>query len=94
MGGSSLAPEVLRKTFDVGRHALDLTILDSTDPGAVKTWADQLDLRKTLFIVASKSGTTLETMSHLAYFWGLIPEGHAIGKPKPVFPKIILEEPA
>ncbi|NIS81211.1 MAG: bifunctional transaldolase/phosoglucose isomerase [Anaerolineales bacterium] len=69
MGGSSLAPEVLRKTFGVERDYLDLAVLDSTDPGAVLGYADQLDLEKTLFLVATKSGGTVETLSFFKFFY-------------------------
>ncbi len=69
MGGSSLFPEVLARTFDKGLAALDLHVLDTTDPAAVRRVEDELGLEHTLFVVASKSGTTLETRSHLAHFW-------------------------
>jgi transaldolase/glucose-6-phosphate isomerase len=69
MGGSSLAPEVFRKTFGVKDGYLDLAVLDSTDPGAVLSYAKQLDLSRTLFIVSSKSGTTLETISFFKFFY-------------------------
>lgn len=69
MGGSSLAPEVFRKTFGVSSGALDLAVLDSTDPGAVLAWADRLDLARTLFIVSTKSGGTVETFSFLSFFY-------------------------
>lgn len=72
MGGSSLAPEVFRKTFGVARGYLDLAILDSTDPGAVSEWTRQLDLRKTVFIVSTKSGGTVETLSFFKYFYTLV----------------------
>jgi len=68
MGGSSLAPEVLRKVFGVRTGALDLTILDSTDPGAVLALTNRLDLMRTLFIVATKSGGTVETFSFFKIF--------------------------
>jgi transaldolase / glucose-6-phosphate isomerase len=69
MGGSSLAPEVLRNAFGVGEGALDLLVLDTTHPGALARVEADLDLDRTLFLVASKSGTTIETRSHLAYLW-------------------------
>jgi glucose-6-phosphate isomerase len=69
MGGSSLAPKVFRQTFGAVKGALDVHVLDTTDPAAILAVADQLDLAKTIFIVASKSGTTLETLSHYRYFW-------------------------
>lgn len=69
MGGSSLAPEVLRKTFGVRPGYLDLAVLDSTDPGAVLAQAARLDPRRTLFIVSTKSGGTVETLSLFRYFY-------------------------
>ncbi|MHC1784444.1 MAG: bifunctional transaldolase/phosoglucose isomerase [Anaerolineaceae bacterium] len=73
MGGSSMAPETFRHTFGVrdinGRKGLDLLILDSTDPRQVRSTADWSPLEKTLFIVASKSGTTSEINAFLEYFW-------------------------
>ena len=69
MGGSSLAPEVFRKTFGVGEGYLDLAILDSTDPDAVKDWLNRLDLSRTLYIVSTKSGGTVETFSFFKYFY-------------------------
>ncbi len=72
MGGSSLAPEVFRETFGVKSGYLDLAVLDSTDPGAVLDQAQNLDLKKTLFIVATKSGGTVETLSFFKYFYNQI----------------------
>jgi transaldolase / glucose-6-phosphate isomerase len=69
MGGSSLAPEVFRQTFGVPKDALDVHVLDTTDPAAIAALEQGIDLKKTVFIVASKSGTTLETLSHYHYFW-------------------------
>ena len=69
MGGSSLAPEVFRQTFGRVKGALDVHVLDTTDPAAISAMEKQLNLTKTIFIVASKSGTTLETLSHYHYFW-------------------------
>ena len=69
MGGSSLAPEVFRLTFGVKEGYLDLDVLDSTDPGAVLEKERKLDFSKTLFIVSTKSGGTVETMSFLKYFY-------------------------
>ena len=67
MGGSSLAPEVLRRTFGAKRFH----VLDTTHPAAIRRLAESLDVERTLFLVASKSGTTLETRCHLDYFWKL-----------------------
>jgi glucose-6-phosphate isomerase len=68
MGGSSLAPEVLRRTFGVADGFLDLHICDSTEPAAVRAVEAAVDLERTLFLVASKSGGTTETASFHAYF--------------------------
>jgi hypothetical protein len=65
MGGSSLAPEVLRRAF--GRDRFH--VLDTTHPKAIRRLADALDLGRTLFVVSSKSGSTLETRSHFDLFW-------------------------
>jgi len=65
MGGSSLAPEVIKRSFG----AESFHVLDTTHPAAVRRLADSLDLDATLFIAASKSGSTLETRSHLDFFW-------------------------
>jgi len=72
MGGSSLAPGVLRESFGACEGYPDLAVLDSTDPGVVLYYADRLDPEKTLFIVASKSGTTTETISFFKYFYDWI----------------------
>ncbi|MFY9264417.1 MAG: hypothetical protein WAO61_03200 [Solirubrobacterales bacterium] len=66
MGGSSLGPEVLRRVFE-----RPLVMLDSTDPGAVKAVEESIDLARTMFVVSSKSGGTIETMSHFKYFYEL-----------------------
>jgi transaldolase/glucose-6-phosphate isomerase len=65
MGGSSLAPEVFRQTFG----AQSLHVLDTTHPKAIRALESSIEPGKTLFISASKSGTTLETRSHTDYFW-------------------------
>jgi transaldolase/glucose-6-phosphate isomerase len=65
MGGSSLAPEVLRQTFGVD----SFHVLDTTHPKAIRRLEEQLDLERTCFVAASKSGTTLETRSHTEFFW-------------------------
>ncbi len=69
MGGSSLAPDVLHRTFGTQEGYLDLRILDSTDPAAVTAALDDLDPLRTLVIVASKSGTTTEPNAFLAAAW-------------------------
>ncbi len=65
MGGSSLAPEVLRRTFRVA----SFHVLDTTHPQAIRDLEGRIDLARTLFVVSSKSGTTLETRSHADHFW-------------------------
>ncbi|MDF1535264.1 MAG: bifunctional transaldolase/phosoglucose isomerase [bacterium] len=69
MGGSSLAPDLLRRTFGITPGFLDVRILDSTDPGAVIEHTRRLDPARTLFIVSTKSGTTTETLSFFKYFY-------------------------
>ncbi|MEO6781038.1 MAG: bifunctional transaldolase/phosoglucose isomerase, partial [Bradyrhizobium sp.] len=80
MGGSSLGPEVLGKTF--GRQAgwPHFHMLDSTDPAQIKTIEEAIDLGKTLFIVSSKSGSTLEPNIFLDYFFDRV--GALRGKDK------------
>jgi glucose-6-phosphate isomerase len=69
MGGSSLAPDVLHRTFGNLDGYLALRILDSTDPAAVAATLDDLDPLRTLVLIASKSGTTTEPNAFLAYAW-------------------------
>jgi transaldolase/glucose-6-phosphate isomerase len=69
MGGSSLGPEVIRRSYGEIPGALRLHVLDSTDPGAVLGVERAVDLETTLFIVSSKSGGTIETLSHMRYFF-------------------------
>jgi len=69
MGGSSLCPEVLRMTFGRINHFPNLHVLDSTDPAQVKSFERQIDVAKTLFIVSSKSGSTLEPNIFKQYFF-------------------------
>jgi transaldolase/glucose-6-phosphate isomerase len=75
MGGSSLAPEVFMRTFGAADGALELIVLDTTHPATIERVVGQLELGTTLFIVASKSGGTTETLSHLAFFWDKVPNG-------------------
>jgi hypothetical protein len=65
MGGSSLAPEVLRRSFGVDWFH----VLDTTHPRAIRALEAELDLERTFFVSSSKSGSTLETRSHTDYFW-------------------------
>ena len=69
MGGSSLGPEVIRRSFGEIPGSPRLHVLDSTDPGAVREVEGKIDLENTLFIVSSKSGGTLETLSHMKHFY-------------------------
>jgi len=70
MGGSSLAPEVMSQAIaPVGGKGLKLQIIDTTSPDEIAFRVRGVDLRKTLFIVSSKSGGTTETMSAMKYFW-------------------------
>jgi transaldolase/glucose-6-phosphate isomerase len=71
MGGSSLCPEVLRMTFGKTSGYPDLHVLDSTDPAQVKAFENKIDVAKTLFIVSSKSGSTLEPNIFKQYFFDL-----------------------
>lgn len=71
MGGSSLFPEVVARSFPVGGRALRLRVLDTTDPAAIRRVTDELEPERTVVIAASKSGTTIETRSHLAWFWSV-----------------------
>jgi glucose-6-phosphate isomerase len=74
MGGSSLFPEVLARSFPPTTGGLRLHVLDSTDPAAVGRVA-ALDPATTLYVSSSKSGTTIETRSHLEFFWDHVARG-------------------
>src|SRR3981081_2953446 len=69
MGGSSLCPEVLELTFGHLDGYPDLHVLDSTDPQQIRTRENQIELANTLFIVSSKSGSTLEPNIYKQYFF-------------------------
>jgi transaldolase/glucose-6-phosphate isomerase len=69
MGGSSLGPEVVKMTFGKIAGFPELHVLDSTDPAQVKTFENKVDLKNTLFIVSSKSGSTLEPNVFKQYFF-------------------------
>ena len=69
MGGSSLCPEVIEKTFGRIAGFPQLHVLDSTDPAQIKAFESQVNLAKTLFVVSSKSGTTLEPNIYKQYFF-------------------------
>jgi transaldolase / glucose-6-phosphate isomerase len=74
MGGSSLAPEVFQETFGNSQGYPKLSVLDSTHPGAIESLTRRIDPLKTLFLVSSKSGTTLETLTLYYYFWNQLRE--------------------
>jgi transaldolase / glucose-6-phosphate isomerase len=69
MGGSSLCSEVARETFGTAKGYLQLFVLDNTDPAAILELESKINIEKTLFIVASKSGNTEETLSFFHYFY-------------------------
>jgi len=69
MGGSSLCPEVFAKTFGRIPGFPQLHVLDSTDPAQIKTFEQKINIAKTLFVVSSKSGTTLEPNIYKQYFF-------------------------
>jgi transaldolase / glucose-6-phosphate isomerase len=75
MGGSSLAPEVIRQSFGAQRGFPRLHVLDSTHPDAVRAVAEQIDPQRSLFLVSTKSGGTIETISLFRHFWSLAPDG-------------------
>jgi transaldolase/glucose-6-phosphate isomerase len=68
MGGSSLGPEVIRRSYGDLPDGLRLQVLDSTHPDAVLAVQESIDIEKTIFIVSSKSGGTVETLSHYRHF--------------------------
>ncbi len=69
MGGSSLAPEVFKKVFGVESGYLDLSVLDSTHPDQVQSMIEKFESKKTLYIVSTKSGGTVETISFMKRFY-------------------------
>ena len=78
MGGSSLAPEVLTLVYPESDKGLNVHVLDSTDPAAIAAYDESLDPGRTLRIVATKSGSTTETLAFLAHYWQL--EEHRVGR--------------
>ena len=77
MGGSSLAPEVLALSLALGEAGIPLRVLDSTDPAAVRDITEWSEPAQTLYLIASKSGTTTETNAFLAHFWQAEDDRHA-----------------
>jgi len=80
MGGSSLCPEVLRSSFGSAAGYPTLHVLDTTDPAAIRAVDERVDPHRALFVVSSKSGGTLETLSHMAHYLELT---RAAGLPNP-----------
>ena len=80
MGGSSLAPEVFKYTFGVREGFPDLNVLDSTHPDKIKELSENLNIEKTLFIVSTKSGGTIETISFMKFFYTLTSEKVGLDK--------------
>ena len=80
MGGSSLFPLVIARTFPASDGGLELHVLDSDDPTAIRRVERDLPLERTLVVASSKSGTTAETRSLLEYFWNVLrrPEHFAV----------------
>jgi transaldolase / glucose-6-phosphate isomerase len=77
MGGSSLAPEVIRRSFGEQAGSPRLHVLDSTDAGTIRAIEDMSDLDHTLFLVSTKSGGTIETLSLFKHFWSRRSDGRA-----------------
>jgi transaldolase / glucose-6-phosphate isomerase len=77
MGGSSLAPEVIRRSFGEEEGRPKLHVLDSTDAGAIRSVEATIDLDHALFLVSTKSGGTLETLSLFKHFWSRRSDGNA-----------------
>ena len=71
MGGSSLAAEVFRNTFAIKKGFLALEVLDSIHPEEILSIQKRINFKKTLFVISTKSGSTLETLSLLKYFFNL-----------------------
>lgn len=76
MGGSSLAPEVLARSFPMSESGIAVGVLDSTDPEAVRRATGEFAPERTLYLIASKSGTTSETLAFLAHFWEAVEQTH------------------
>ena len=90
MGGSSLTAEVFNETFGSKMGFPDMLLLDSTDPGAVKHVLESVNLSRTLFVVASKSGTTTETLAAYAFFRGQV---EAAASPRPGMQFVAITDP-
>jgi len=77
MGGSSLAPEVIKRSFGTIDGWPTLHVLDTTDAGAIRAVEAQIDLEHALFLVSTKSGGTIETLSLFRHFWERRSDGRA-----------------
>ncbi len=76
MGGSSLAPEVLGLAYPMSEGAMPVGVLDSTDPETIALATSTFSPETSCYIIATKSGTTAETLAFLAHFWALEHAGH------------------
>ena len=90
MGGSSSTGEVVNEIFGSKMGFPDMLVLDSTDPGAVKHVLDSINLSRTLFGIASKSGTSAETMAAYAFFRGQV---EAAASPRPGMQFVAITDP-
>ncbi len=80
MGGSSLAPDVFQTTFGSAERTPELFVLDSTDPGAILNLLEKIDITKTIFIVSTKSGSTVETLSLFKFMYTKIADTVGVGQ--------------
>ncbi len=95
MGGSSLAPAVLASSMTPAGPGLVVDVLDSTDPDAVRSETDASDPAGTLYVIASKSGTTTEPLAFLSHLWHVEEEiHHAIHDGKPGLHFVAVSDPA
>ncbi len=92
MGGSSLGPEVLRQVFGSAHGYPELSVLDSTVPACVRSVTDTIDPAHTLFLVSSKSGTTIEPLFLFQHFWSLVES--AVGKEQAGRQFVAITDPA
>jgi transaldolase / glucose-6-phosphate isomerase len=94
MGGSSLCVETMRDVVGVARSFPKMFILDTTDPATIRALERKIDVKKTLFIIASKSGGTVETASHFKYFSAHAPASNfvAITDPGTLLEKLAREK--
>jgi ribose 5-phosphate isomerase B len=90
MGGSASASEVFNSTFGSKMGFPDLVTLESTDPAAVRHVLERVNLGRTLFLVATKSGTTTETLAFYAFFRGQV---EAASPPKPGMQFVAITDP-